>query len=102
MTYYCYFYLISSSCCSSSLLHLSWDSSRLQVEENQPSPHLTHGLSPGLKLLSGLRGQQLLAYFHKYIAMVDDTHTSLTCKFMFKSKIKFSKEKYGCFRFKFP
>ncbi|KAM7421986.1 hypothetical protein PAMA_010187 [Pampus argenteus] len=47
----------------------SWDSSRLQVEENQPSPHLTPGLSPGLKLLAGLGGQQLLAYFHRYIAL---------------------------------
>ncbi|XP_076599928.1 nischarin isoform X2 [Chaetodon auriga] len=47
----------------------SWDSSRLQVEENQPSPHLTPGLSPGLKLLAGLGGQQLLAYFHRYLAM---------------------------------
>ncbi|KAI3369758.1 hypothetical protein L3Q82_024582 [Scortum barcoo] len=47
----------------------SWDSSGLQVEENQPSPHLTPGLSPGLKLLCGLRGQQLLSNFHKYIAM---------------------------------
>uniref|UniRef100_UPI0037E90AC3 nischarin n=1 Tax=Semicossyphus pulcher TaxID=241346 RepID=UPI0037E90AC3 len=47
----------------------SWDSSRLQVEENQPSPHLLPGLSPGLKLLSGLDGQQLLTYFHRYIAL---------------------------------
>ncbi|XP_035517860.1 nischarin [Morone saxatilis] len=47
----------------------SWDSTRLQVEENQPSPHLTPGLSPGLKLLAGLGGPQLLAYFHRYIAM---------------------------------
>ena len=58
----------------SSLL-LSWDSSRLQMEDNQPSPHLTPGLSPGLKLLAGLGGQQLLAYFHRYIAMVGHTHT---------------------------
>lgn len=47
----------------------SWDSSRLQMEENQPSPHLIPGLSPGLKLLAGLGGQQLLAFFHRYIAV---------------------------------
>ncbi|XP_078105343.1 nischarin isoform X2 [Sander vitreus] len=47
----------------------SWDSSRLQVEENQPSPHLTPGLSTGLKLLAGLGEQQLLTYFHRYIAV---------------------------------
>ncbi|XP_044076457.1 nischarin isoform X2 [Siniperca chuatsi] len=47
----------------------SWDSSRLQVEENQPSPHLTPGLSPGLKLLAGLGGQKLLPYFRRYIAV---------------------------------
>ncbi|KAG8007179.1 Nischarin [Nibea albiflora] len=59
-------------CCTSSVKShstSSWDSSRLQVEENQPSPHLTPGLSPGLKLLAGLGGQQLLDYFHRYIAM---------------------------------
>nr|XP_008297324.1 PREDICTED: nischarin-like [Stegastes partitus] len=48
---------------------LSWDSSRLQVEENHPSPHLLPGLSPGLKLLAGLGGQQLLNYFHRFIAL---------------------------------
>lgn len=68
----------------SSLLFLSWDSSRLQVEENQPSPHLTPGLSPGLKLLAGLGGQQLLAYFHRYIALVGRTHVY---KFLFQPKI---------------
>ncbi|KAM9859551.1 nischarin [Aulostomus maculatus] len=47
----------------------SWDSSGLQMEDNQPSPHLTPGLCPGLKLLAGLRGQQLLTYFHRYIAL---------------------------------
>ncbi|XP_035849081.1 nischarin isoform X2 [Sander lucioperca] len=47
----------------------SWDSSLLQVEENHPSPHLTPGLSPGLKLLAGLGEQQLLTYFHRYIAV---------------------------------
>ncbi|KAK9529582.1 hypothetical protein VZT92_013664 [Zoarces viviparus] len=59
-------------CCSSSGKSnstSSWDSSSLQVEENQPSPHLTTGLSPGLKLLAGLREQQLLTYFHRYIAV---------------------------------
>nr|XP_019952382.1 PREDICTED: nischarin isoform X2 [Paralichthys olivaceus] len=59
-------------CCTSSRKshnYSSWDSSHLQLEENQPSPHLISGLSPGLKLLVGLRGQQLLAFFHKYIAL---------------------------------
>ncbi|XP_034440199.1 nischarin isoform X1 [Hippoglossus hippoglossus] len=58
-------------CCCSRKSHnsSSWDSSHLQLEENQPSPHLIPGLSPGLKLLVGLRGQQLLAFFHKYIAL---------------------------------
>ncbi|XP_026023023.1 nischarin isoform X2 [Astatotilapia calliptera] len=46
----------------------SWDSSRLHMEENQPSPHLIPGLSPGLKLMAGLGEQQLLTYFHRYIA----------------------------------
>ncbi|KAM4740983.1 nischarin isoform 2-T2 [Anableps anableps] len=46
----------------------SWDSWKLQAEENQPSPHLVPGLSPGLKLLAGLGGQQLLAYFSRYVA----------------------------------
>ncbi|KAJ4940488.1 hypothetical protein JOQ06_026788 [Pogonophryne albipinna] len=58
-------------CCSSkrkSHSTNSWDSSRLQVEENQPSPHLTPSLSPGLKLLAGLGGEQLLTHFHRYIA----------------------------------
>ncbi|XP_057701806.1 nischarin isoform X2 [Corythoichthys intestinalis] len=44
-------------------------SSRLRPEENQPSPHLAPGLSPGLKLLSGLDGEQLVAYFHRFIAL---------------------------------
>ncbi|KAM8916745.1 nischarin [Spinachia spinachia] len=47
----------------------SWDSCSLQVEENQPSLHLHPGLSPGLKLLAGLREEQLLTYFHRHIAM---------------------------------
>ncbi|XP_029989351.1 nischarin isoform X2 [Sphaeramia orbicularis] len=46
----------------------SWDSSCLQMEVNHPLPHLHPGLSPGLKLLAGLDGQELLAYFHRYIA----------------------------------
>uniref|UniRef100_A0A8D2ZQY6 Nischarin n=1 Tax=Scophthalmus maximus TaxID=52904 RepID=A0A8D2ZQY6_SCOMX len=50
-------------------LGLLWDSSHLQLEENQPSPHLLAGLTPGLKLLAGLRGEQLLAFFHRYIAL---------------------------------
>ncbi|XP_063766924.1 nischarin isoform X2 [Eleginops maclovinus] len=61
-------------CCSSkrkSHSTSSWDSSRLQLEENQPSPHLTTGLSPGLKVLAGLGGDQLLTYFHRYIAESD-------------------------------
>ncbi|KAM3835991.1 nischarin [Diretmus argenteus] len=45
------------------------DSSLLQAEENQPPPHLSPGLSPGLKLLAGLGGQQLLAYIHSYITL---------------------------------
>ncbi|XP_045885200.1 nischarin isoform X4 [Micropterus dolomieu] len=59
-------------CCTSSRKShstSSWDSSRLQVEENQPSPHLTPGLSPALKLLAGLGEQQLLAFFRRYIAV---------------------------------
>nr|XP_046236500.1 nischarin isoform X4 [Scatophagus argus] len=63
-------------CCCSSTRKMhhgsSWDSSRLQIEEHQPSSHLTPGLSPGLKLLAGLRGQQLLDYFHAYIAMSEE------------------------------
>lgn len=50
----------------------SWDSSQPQLEENQPSSHLLPGLSPGLKLLSGLQGKNLLAYFHKHIAMSEE------------------------------
>ncbi|XP_053724972.1 nischarin isoform X1 [Synchiropus splendidus] len=46
----------------------SWDSS-LPVDENQQSSHLVQGLSPGLKLLSGLGRHQLLTYFHKHIAL---------------------------------
>ncbi|XP_068172515.1 nischarin isoform X2 [Antennarius striatus] len=53
-------------CCPPS----SWDSSH-QVEENCPPPHLIPGLSPGLKLLSGIRGPQLLTYFHRFIAMAE-------------------------------
>ncbi|CAJ1052035.1 nischarin isoform X1 [Xyrichtys novacula] len=49
----------------------SWDSQHPQLEESQPSPHLLPGLTPGLKLLSGLQGQHLLAYFHRNIAMTE-------------------------------
>ncbi|KAF7650462.1 hypothetical protein LDENG_00125810 [Lucifuga dentata] len=60
------------SCCTCSSISaakpLSWDSPQIQ-EENQPSSHLTQGLSPGLKLLAGLGGQKLLTYFHNYIAL---------------------------------
>uniref|UniRef100_A0A3P9HE48 Nischarin n=1 Tax=Oryzias latipes TaxID=8090 RepID=A0A3P9HE48_ORYLA len=47
----------------------SSDSAHLCVEENQPPPHLVAGLSPALKLLAGLRGQQLLSCFCRYIAL---------------------------------
>ncbi|XP_043977674.1 nischarin isoform X2 [Gambusia affinis] len=50
----------------------SRDSLRLQDEENQPPPHLVPGLSPGLKLLAGLRGQQLLSYFRRYVAQAEE------------------------------
>ncbi|XP_056294504.1 nischarin isoform X2 [Pseudoliparis swirei] len=59
-------------CCSTSRKSnstTSWDSSGLHVEENQPSPHLHPGLSPGLKRLAGLGEQQLLTYFHRCIAL---------------------------------
>ncbi|XP_054906089.1 nischarin isoform X3 [Poeciliopsis prolifica] len=56
-------------CCSDRKSgHSSRDSVRLQDEENQAPPHLVSGLSPGLKLLAGLRGQQLLSYFSRYVA----------------------------------
>lgn len=45
--------------------------SSLSVEETQPSPHLTQGLSPGLRLLSGLNSQQLQPLFHKHICLGD-------------------------------
>ncbi|KAM4583205.1 nischarin [Fundulus diaphanus] len=47
----------------------SCDPMKLQAEENQPSPHLLPGLSPGLKLLAGLGGQQLLTYFSRHVAL---------------------------------
>ena len=52
------------------LFLLSWDSSHLRLEENQPSPHLLQGLCPALMLLAGLRGNQLLSYFYRYVALV--------------------------------
>ncbi|XP_040890153.1 nischarin isoform X2 [Toxotes jaculatrix] len=66
-----YRYRGQCSCTSTRKSHnsSSWDSSHLQLEENQPSPHLIPGLSPGLKLLAGLGGQQLLDFFHRYIAL---------------------------------
>lgn len=48
----------------------SWDSSKLQAEDNRPSPHLVPGLSPGLKLLAGLSLQQLQTCFSRYVAQV--------------------------------
>lgn len=59
-------------CCTStrkSHSSSSWHTAHLQVEENHPPPHLIPSLSPGLKLLAGLGGQQLQAYFQKYIAL---------------------------------
>ncbi|XP_056129521.1 nischarin [Lampris incognitus] len=38
------------------------------AEENQPSPHLSPGLSPALKVLAGLRGEELAVYFQQHIA----------------------------------
>ncbi|XP_047203473.1 nischarin isoform X2 [Girardinichthys multiradiatus] len=69
------------SCCCCTIdreLHSSssWDSFKLQTEENQPSPHLVPGLSPGLKLLAGLGGQQLLTYFNRYVALAPIGHSS--------------------------
>ncbi|XP_061542796.1 nischarin isoform X2 [Phycodurus eques] len=56
-------------CCTSSRRsHSTSSSSRLRLEENQPSPHLAPGLSPGLKFLAGLDGEQLLTCFHRHIA----------------------------------
>lgn len=62
-----------------------WDSSPLQAEDNQPSPHLLPGLSPGQKIVASLQKERLLACFHKYIAMVvHSTHS-----FFFNSIIFF-------------
>ncbi|XP_029007039.1 nischarin isoform X2 [Betta splendens] len=47
-------------------------SSHLQLVENQPSPHLVPSLSPGLQLLAGLEGEQLLAYFQRFIALSEE------------------------------
>lgn len=57
-------------CCCSWRPH-SDSLSSLSVEETQPSPHLVPGLSPGLKLLSGLNSQQLQPLFHKHITLGD-------------------------------
>lgn len=51
-------------------LVFSCSSSRLRLEENQLSSHLTPGLSPGLKLLAALDGERLLTYFHRHISLV--------------------------------
>ncbi|XP_061894115.1 nischarin isoform X1 [Entelurus aequoreus] len=61
----------SEQCCCtcSRKSHSTKSSSCVSLEENQPSSHLTPGLSPGLKLLAGLGGDQLLTYFHRYIAL---------------------------------
>ncbi|KAK7899438.1 hypothetical protein WMY93_020291 [Mugilogobius chulae] len=58
-------------CCSQSAHKDSLTSLPVSLEESQPSPHLTPGLSPGLKLLSGLNSQQLPPVFHKHIALTD-------------------------------
>ncbi|XP_033829936.1 nischarin isoform X1 [Periophthalmus magnuspinnatus] len=59
-------------CCCSQITHSdSFSSLSISVEENQPSPHLTPGLSPGLKLLSRLNSQQLQSLFHKHVALTD-------------------------------
>ncbi|XP_034152165.1 nischarin [Esox lucius] len=41
------------------------------TEDNQVPPHLTLSLSPAQSLLSGLRGQDLLGFFHTNIAEVE-------------------------------
>uniref|UniRef100_A0A1A8I0C1 Nischarin n=1 Tax=Nothobranchius kuhntae TaxID=321403 RepID=A0A1A8I0C1_NOTKU len=58
-------------CCNRKSRCCSWDSSgsKLKTEGNQLSHHLVPGLSPGLKLLAGLKQQQLLTYFHRYVAV---------------------------------
>ncbi|XP_067360925.1 nischarin isoform X3 [Channa argus] len=66
-------YTSRDQCCCTNPKGLHSSSSRpssdLQMEENQPSPHLIPSLSPGLKLLAGLGGQQLLTYFQRFIAL---------------------------------
>ncbi|XP_077385751.1 nischarin isoform X2 [Festucalex cinctus] len=60
-------------CCSGSRRsHSTSGSSHLRLEENQPSPHLIPALSPGLKLLAGLDGEQLLTYFQRHIALSEE------------------------------
>uniref|UniRef100_A0AAV2KNN5 PLEKHM2 PH domain-containing protein n=1 Tax=Knipowitschia caucasica TaxID=637954 RepID=A0AAV2KNN5_KNICA len=56
-------------CCSHKAHSDSLSSLSTSLEEMQPSPHLTPGLTPGLKLLSGLNAQQLQPVFHKHIAL---------------------------------
>ncbi|XP_055015157.1 nischarin isoform X2 [Boleophthalmus pectinirostris] len=58
-------------CCCSWTSHSDSLSLSVSLEETQPSPHLAPGLSPGLKLLSGLSSQQLQPLFHKHVALTD-------------------------------
>lgn len=67
------------------LFLLSWEPSRLQAEDNQPSSHLVPGLSPGLKLLAGLSLQQLQSCFLRYVLQVSNT---VTCQlFLYQIKL---------------
>lgn len=58
-------------CCSRRPPSSSMSSSSVEMEDTQPSPHLVPGLSPGLRLLSGLHPQQLQTLFHRHIALTD-------------------------------
>lgn len=58
--------------CSQRVSSNSLSTSSVLTEENQPSPHLVPGLSPGLKLLSGLNSEQLEPVFQKHIALSAD------------------------------
>ncbi|XP_061689073.1 LOW QUALITY PROTEIN: nischarin [Syngnathoides biaculeatus] len=62
----------ADQCCCSRRFGSTNSSSRLRLEENQPSPHLAPGLSPGLKLLAGLDGEQLMTCFHRHIALSEE------------------------------
>ncbi|XP_037535856.1 nischarin [Nematolebias whitei] len=63
--------LCCCTCGRTLLTFSSWDSSKLQAEDNRPSPHLVPGLSPGLKLLAGLSLQQLQTCFSRYVAQAE-------------------------------